>query len=121
MITTHWPSVSGRDGSPGWEPSPNNMRAIRATFASPGVASAALAYYRCALANAAEAGKHTELQRRIGVEAVVVPCLYLHGDQDGCIGYAVASGMGRFVSQRPRSASPAGRWGFPPIWSDPTT
>jgi len=82
-----------RDWSPGWEPSSNNMRAIRATFASPGVASAALAYYRCALATAAQAGKHTELQRRIGVEAVGVPCLYLHGDQDGCIGYAVASGM----------------------------
>ena len=29
----------------------------------------------------------------IGVEPIRVPCLYLHGDQDACIGYAVASGM----------------------------
>ncbi len=81
------------DWSPGWAPSPDDMRAIRATFASRGVASAALAYYRCAPGTAIEACKHAELQRRIGVEPVRVPCLYLHGELDGCIGYDVASRM----------------------------
>ena len=93
MTITRWSSGLWRDWSPGWTPSPDDMKAIRTAFASPGVTSAALDYYRCALGTAADAGQHAELQRRIGVEPIRVPCLYLHGDQDGCIGYAVASGM----------------------------
>jgi pimeloyl-ACP methyl ester carboxylesterase len=62
------------------------MKAIRAAFSAPGV-------NRCALGTAADASQHAELQRRIGVEPIRVPCLYLHGEMDGCIGYAVASGM----------------------------
>jgi pimeloyl-ACP methyl ester carboxylesterase len=82
-----------RDWSPGWTPSPDDMKTIRTAFATPGVTSAALDYYRCALGTAADAGQHAELQRRIGIEPIRVPCLYLHGEQDGCIGYAVASRM----------------------------
>ncbi|MFB9262076.1 alpha/beta fold hydrolase [Bradyrhizobium erythrophlei] len=81
------------DWSPGWTPPPSEMAAIRATFALPGVASAALSYYRHALGTTVSLGKHAELQRRIGIEPIRVPCFYLHGDQDGCIGHSVASDM----------------------------
>jgi hypothetical protein len=96
------------------------MKAIRTAFASPGVTSAALDYYRCALGTAADAGQHAELQRRIGVEPIRVPCLYLHGDQDGCIGYAVASGMAElFPTASTAACCPASDTSC--IWSGPTT
>lgn len=81
------------DWSPDWSLPPDEMSKIRETFASPGVIDAALAYYRCALGTACATNKNAELQRRIGAEAIRVPCLYLHGDRDGCIGYSVAASM----------------------------
>ena len=82
------------DWSPGWKPTPEAMAELRATFTSPGVADAALSYYRCAFGSATQA-MHAALQRRIGTEPILVPCLYLHGDQDGCISHSVASNMAR--------------------------
>src|SRR5262249_44195935 len=82
-----------RDWSPGWRLPPADMAKIRALFASPRVADAALSYYRCAFGAAARTGAHMDLQRRIGIEAIRVPCLYLHGDQDGCIDYSAGANM----------------------------
>jgi pimeloyl-ACP methyl ester carboxylesterase len=81
------------DWSPGWSLPPDEMLKIRETFAASDVIDAALAYYRCALGTARETNKHAELQRRIGAEAIRVPCLYLHGDRDGCISYSAAASM----------------------------
>jgi pimeloyl-ACP methyl ester carboxylesterase len=81
------------DWSPGWKPAPEAMAELLATFASPGVAEAALSYYRCAFGSAKEPSAHAQLHRRIGIEPISVPCLYLHGKRDGCIGHAVSSDM----------------------------
>jgi len=60
------------DWSPGWKPAPAAMAELRATFASPGVAEAALSYYRCAFGSVKEPGAHVQLQRRMGTEPVSV-------------------------------------------------
>ena len=62
-----------RDWSPGWTSSPDDMKAIRTAFASPGVTSAALDYYRCALGTAADAGQHAELQRGLASSQSAFP------------------------------------------------
>lgn len=82
-----------RDWSPGWSLPRDDMTKLRAMFASPAAARAALAYYRFALGGAAGDGSQPDLQRRIGVESIRVPCLYLHGDRDGCMDYSVGAGM----------------------------
>ena len=54
---------------------------------------APLSYYRCAFGSATQINAHAALQRRIGTEPILVPCLYLHGEQDGCISHSVARNM----------------------------
>jgi pimeloyl-ACP methyl ester carboxylesterase len=87
-----------QDWSPGWRLPETDMQRLRALFASPAVASATLAYYRHALGTAGKRGPHAELQRRIGTEAIRVPCLYLHGERDGCIDVSVTSDMDRLFA-----------------------
>jgi pimeloyl-ACP methyl ester carboxylesterase len=81
------------DWSPGWKPTPDAMAELLKTFALPGVADAALSYYRCAFGSATQVNADAALQRRIGTEPILVPCLYLHGEQDGCISHSVARNM----------------------------
>ena len=82
-----------RDWSPGWTLPPDEMAKLRTMFASAAASRAALAYYRFALGTAANGIPQPDLQRRIGADPIRVPCLYLHGDQDGCIDYSVGAGM----------------------------
>ena len=49
--------------------------------------------YRCAFGSATQINAHAALQRRIGTEPILVPCLYLHGEQDGCISHSVGRNM----------------------------
>lgn len=72
-----------REWSPGWDPDPATLRALRAQFAQPGVLQAALGYYRQALdtgSPAAQAGA------ALLAVPTAVPTLGLYGAQDGCIG-----------------------------------
>ena len=72
-----------RDWSPGWEPDPAGLAALRAQFAQPGVLQAAMDYYRQALdtgAPAAQAGA------ALLAVPTPVPTLGIHGAHDGCIG-----------------------------------
>lgn len=73
--------------SPGYELSDHDLRSLTATFASPGAARAALAYYR-GFARATLAGE--ALNRRVPLPPQ--PHLVLHGAADGCldVGYARA-------------------------------
>lgn len=87
------------DWSPGWTLPSDDMSRVRAMFASPAVASAALSYYRHALGTAAGGGPQSDLQRRLGTESIRVPCLYLHGDQDGCMDYSVGTGMAAYFDK----------------------
>lgn len=82
-----------RDWSPGWDFSQEEIAPVLETFARPGVLTAALAYYRCMLdPNLQDPALMTE-QVRDGIEPVLVPTLYMHGDQDGCVGLEMAQGM----------------------------
>lgn len=74
-----------RTWSPGLEPDPAFMRALKDTLGSPGSTEAAIGYYRAML------GGTPDDPALAGVAAtsmnpIEVPTLYLHGADDGCMG-----------------------------------
>lgn len=86
-----------RAWSPGYEPQPADLDAMRAAFAVPGVAKAALSYYRGFAIAAAE---NRAASRRVTLPPQ--PHLHLHGRDDGCVGAEVAE---RAVGLLPHSKS----------------
>ena len=74
MLYRHW--------SPGWTPDRADMRALIDSFAEPGVAAAALQYYRTAFNP--KAPRQAEGAALFG-KPVTVPTLGLCGETDGCI------------------------------------
>ncbi|RMF23607.1 MAG: alpha/beta hydrolase [Deltaproteobacteria bacterium] len=81
------------DWSPGWEFPEEEMDALRETFSRPGVLEAALGYYRCMLDPARQAPELASEQAMLGVAPIEVPCLYLHGRIDGCLGVDLVGDM----------------------------
>jgi len=82
-----------QDWSPGWQYPAEEMEALKATFRAPGVAQAALAYYRCTL-NPVNQDPHLfEIQTLISMSPVAVPTLALHGARDGCMSADLLVGM----------------------------
>jgi pimeloyl-ACP methyl ester carboxylesterase len=73
-----------RDWSPGYEPAPDFMRALKDTLGAPGSAGAAIAYYRAMLGTIPPDPALDDVQAK-GLEAIDVPTLYLHGSDDGCM------------------------------------
>jgi pimeloyl-ACP methyl ester carboxylesterase len=71
-----------RDWSPGWQPPPDELAAVKATLSQPGVKKAALGYYRAMLDTRSTAGKATAalLDSQIRVRT-----LALTGALDGCM------------------------------------
>jgi pimeloyl-ACP methyl ester carboxylesterase len=87
-----------RAWSPGYEPQPADLDALRATFAVPGVARAALSYYRGFAVATAE---NRAASRRVTLPPQ--PHLYLHGRDDGCVGAELAERtVGRLPHPRSR-------------------
>lgn len=84
-----------RDWSPTWDFPKENLRAVQDTLARPGVLSAALEYYRCALNPEKSDPKLAHLQARLS-EPIKVPALHIHGEVDGCIGANLTEGMQDF-------------------------
>ena len=82
-----------RDWSPGWEFEPEEMESLKRTFRAPGVAPAALEYYRCALNPANDVAELSEIQGRLAMSPIDVPTLLFHGDRDGCVGVELLDGM----------------------------
>jgi pimeloyl-ACP methyl ester carboxylesterase len=74
-----------RDWSPGYEPPPGYLAALKETLASPGVLEAAIGYYR-ALINPLKQDSRLAAVQSNATAFVPVPTLYLHGEDDGCIG-----------------------------------
>ncbi|MCE2913432.1 MAG: alpha/beta fold hydrolase [Pseudomonadota bacterium] len=72
-----------REGSPGWEPGPGALAALRRQFARPGVLPATLSYYRQALDTATPAAQAGAALLAVPTP---VPTLGIHGARDGCIG-----------------------------------
>ena len=73
-----------RDWSPGYEPAPEFMRALKDTLGAPGSAGAAIGYYRSMLGTIPGDPALDAVQAK-GLEAITVPTLYLHGADDGCM------------------------------------
>jgi pimeloyl-ACP methyl ester carboxylesterase len=85
-----------RDWSPGWRFPPEEMAALKATFRQPGVAEAALGYYRAMLNPALQDPALATLQGRMMLEPIEVPAMVLHGTDDGCMGAELVTGMADF-------------------------
>jgi pimeloyl-ACP methyl ester carboxylesterase len=74
MLYRHW--------SPGWTPDPSDLRAVLDSFECPGVAAAALQYYRTAFNT--KAPRQAE-GAALFAKTVTAPTLGLCGETDGCI------------------------------------
>lgn len=85
-----------RDWSPNWSFPTEEMEALKAVFREPGVASAALGYYRAMFNPAFQDPALAELQNRMMLDPIDVPALMLHGADDGCMGAELVEGMAAF-------------------------
>jgi pimeloyl-ACP methyl ester carboxylesterase len=85
-----------QDWSPGWAYAPEDMEALKATFRQPGVAAAALGYYRCTLNPANQDPALGELQATMSLSPIAAPALVMHGRRDGCMSAAYVDGMEAF-------------------------
>lgn len=81
-----------QDWSPGWAIPAEELQAVKATFQQPGVLKAALSYYRHSFNPANHHPALQSIRERRG-DPVSVPALYIHGEQDGCIGVETTEGM----------------------------
>jgi len=82
-----------RDWSPGWDAPAEEVDAVCELLSDPPVLAAALGYYR-SMFN--PVGCSAELQAdmaRMHSEPIEVPSLYIHGRDDGCMGYDLSEGM----------------------------
>ena len=84
--------------SPGYDGSVDARR-VKEALADPAHLAAALGYYRATLGDGKRDPELAELQQRMGGEYPKQPVLYLHGENDGCIG--------REVAEAARAMSPA--------------
>jgi pimeloyl-ACP methyl ester carboxylesterase len=75
--------------SPGYTPGPSFMRALKDTLAAPGSTEAAIGYYRAMLGTTPPDPALTEVSAA-GNGPMPVPTLYLHGQDDGCMGVELA-------------------------------
>jgi pimeloyl-ACP methyl ester carboxylesterase len=78
-----------RDWSPGFEPPPDHLRAVKDILAAPGGLDAAIGYYRHMLNPLKHDGRLAAVEAA-GTAWIPVPTLYLHGEDDGCIGADMA-------------------------------
>ena len=60
------------------------------------VLSKALAYYRCTFQEALQTERINSLAEELMLQKIQMPSLYLHGENDGCIGASLSDGMENF-------------------------
>ena len=84
--------------SPGYD-AREDLAHVKQALREPDHLQAALGYYRATLGDGKRDPELAELQRRMGAEYPAQPLLYLHGDDDGCVG--------REVAEAARAMSPA--------------
>lgn len=75
--------------SPGFD-ARDDLRHVKASLRNPENLQAALGYYRATLGEGKRDPELAALQQRMGGEYPSQPLLYLHGENDGCIGREVA-------------------------------
>jgi len=84
--------------SPGYD-AREDLAHVKQALREPDHLPAALGYYRATLGDGKRDPELAELQRRMGAEYPSQPLLYLHGEDDGCVG--------REVAEAARAISPA--------------
>jgi pimeloyl-ACP methyl ester carboxylesterase len=82
-----------QDWSPGWRYAAEDMAALKATFAAPGVLQAALGYYRCTLNPERQDPVLADLQTQLALSPIMAPSLVFYGARDGCMGVELLEGM----------------------------
>ena len=82
-----------RAWSPGWVYPAEEMASLKETFRKPGVARAAIDYYRHTLNPAFQTPALSAIQARLATEPVPVATLYFHGAGDGVAGLELTVGM----------------------------
>jgi pimeloyl-ACP methyl ester carboxylesterase len=101
-----------RDWSPNWTVPRDEMAALKDTFRQPGVAEAALGYYRAMFNPALQDPALAALQSRMMIDPVDVPALMLQGANDGCIGAELVEGMAAFFPRGLRTEVVSGTGHF---------
>ncbi len=84
------------DWSPNWpEYEPYAKKTIK-VLAEENVLSNALAYYRCTFQESLQTERINKLAEQLMSQKIQMPSLYLHGENDGCIGANLSEGMESF-------------------------
>lgn len=81
------------DWSPSWKTDIQYLNRLKETLAAPDVLSSALSYYRDTFNPKNSPRKPQDDRAGYGKLPIKVPTLYIHGQQDGCIGPELGSGM----------------------------
>ena len=85
-----------RDWSPGHDPEPE-MTSVRQSLSQPENLEAALGYYRATFGSTPP-DPALEAEQAATVQSPPQPCLYLHGQDDGCFGADPVKGAGDLLS-----------------------
>ena len=84
------------DWSPNWpDYGPYAKKTIN-VLSKENVLSKALAYYRCTFQESLQTERINSLAEELMVQKIQMPSLYLHGENDGCIGANLSDGMENF-------------------------
>ncbi len=81
------------DWSPSYRLSPEEAQALKAIFNTPGVLTAALGYYRCLTDQSNPDKNLINEAHRVLTESIPVETLYIHGEDNGCIGVNLLDSM----------------------------
>jgi len=86
------------DWSPGWKWPSATLASVKKTLAEPGVLGAALGYYRTAFGAPPTDPALAQVQPKTFDGSIGVPCLYIHGAKDGCIGVELTEGVHKYFT-----------------------
>jgi len=84
------------DWSPNWLEYKKYAKTTIDVLSKDSVLSKALAYYRCTFQPELQNERINELANNLLTEKISPPSLYLHGENDGCIGHYLSEGMENF-------------------------
>ena len=84
------------DWSPNWPGYEPYAKKTINVLSQKNVLSKALAYYRCTFQESLQTERINSLAEELMVQKIQIPSLYLHGENDGCIGANLSDGMENF-------------------------
>ena len=84
------------DWSPNWPEYKEYASTTIDVLSKGSVLSKALAYYRCTFQPELQTERINKLAESLLAEKISMPSLYLHGENDGCIGHYLSEGMEDF-------------------------